>query len=173
MAHSKKNENRMLAKVARVLWAAFGPILRSGSPPLENPPRTPGKEYLYESRKPYDSSHLPPDCEAAEARLAWRREQIDDWFDRGLGERYKRVSYEVRHGLYERRKHTYQGHPESVMAAAIKEKKFLKRWIERACGPPPQPRPNHDRPRPHRADGHRKPPGKPLRPSYAGRSRHP
>ncbi len=168
MKPSKEKKKQMLGEIRRALWEAFRPLLRRGSPPLENPPRTPGKDYLYESRKPYDSSHLPPDCEAAEARLAWRREQVDDWFDRGLGDRYKRVAEDIRFGRYEKRKHTYQGQPEAVMATAIRETKFLKRWIERACGPPPQPRPSHDRPRPHRADGRRNPPGKPPRPNYGG-----
>ncbi len=163
-----KNKKRWFARIGRVLRKAFGPILGRGSPPLENPPRTPGKGHLYESKKPYGPGHLPPSRAAAKERLAWRREQVDDWFDRGLGERYKRVSHEIRQCLYERRKHTYHGQPEAVMAAAIKETKFLRRWIERACGPPTQPRSGRDRQRPRQVDTRRRPSAEPRRPSRGG-----
>lgn len=166
----KNKKRNWFDRIDRVLREAFGLLLRRGSPPLENPPRTPGKDHLYESRKPYDSRNPPPDREAAEARLEWRREQIADWFNRNMGQRYRQVSYGLRHGLYGRRKHTYHGQPEAVMAAAIREKKFLERWIERATNPTPPPvHPGRGRER--RSDKYRPVYARPPRPN--GRRNHP
>lgn len=170
MKRSKKNKERLFAKVARALLAAFGPILGRGSPPLENPPRTPGKDYLYVSKRPYSQKNPPPSRDAAEDRLGWRFAQKKDWVDREMVGIYERVEEDLALGRFKKRRHTYRGRPEAVMAAAIKEIVFLRQWLgrerekdERAAEPPALSPNRRDpgRQRPRRTDGHKRTGGRP------------